>query len=79
MSESTQTQTIRGTVVKKSSKQTVRVSVKVTKIHPLYKKRYSQLRHFLVHDEADNAEVGSEVTIVACSPISKMKRWKIQA
>lgn len=68
-------QTIRGTVVKKGSTQTIRIEVKVTKVHPIYKKRYSQVRHYLAHDEADSTKIGDVVTIVPCRPISKQKRW----
>ena len=75
MSTAQQVQAVRGTVVKKSSAQTIRVSFKVTKMHPLYKKRYSQLRYFVAHDEADTAKVGDEVTIIPCRPMSKIKHW----
>jgi small subunit ribosomal protein S17 len=70
-------QTVRGTVVKVSSTQTVRVASKMTKVHPIYKKRYTRTRHFLVHDEAGKAQVGDTVTIAACRPISKSKQWRI--
>jgi small subunit ribosomal protein S17 len=73
-----QTQTVRGTVVKKSSAQTIRVAVKFTKIHPIYKKRYSRTRYYLAHDPADTTQVGDEVTLVSCRPISKLKSWTIK-
>jgi small subunit ribosomal protein S17 len=71
------TPTMKVTVVKKSSAQTIRVSLKIAKVHPIYKKRYSLTRHYLVHDEAGTAEVGQEITIVSCRPISKLKHWKV--
>jgi small subunit ribosomal protein S17 len=74
-----QTQSVRGTVVKKSSAQTVRVVVKFTKIHPIYKKRFSRTRYYLAHDPSDSAKVGDEVTLVTCRPVSKLKNWMIQA
>jgi small subunit ribosomal protein S17 len=70
-----QVQTLRGTVVKKGSTQTIRVAVKVTTVHPIYKKRSSKLRHYIAHDPSDAVKVGEEVTIVACRPISKIKHW----
>ena len=73
----THVQTVRGTVIARSSAQTVRVTAKMTKVHPIYKKRYTQTRRFLVHDEHDTAKVGDEVTIAACRPISKGKQWRI--
>lgn len=75
----TQAPTIRGTVVKKPSTQTIRVSLKVTKVHPIYKKRYSRLHYYLAHDPSDQVKVGDEVTIVSCRPISKLKHWIVQA
>lgn len=73
-----QMQTVRGTVVKKGSAQTIKVAIKVTKVHPIYKKRYSQLRHYIAHDPSDAAKVGDEVTIEACRPISKIKHWIVK-
>ena len=70
-------QPISGTVVKVSSTQTVRVSFKVTKVHPLYRKRYTLVKQFVAHDPAGTAKVGDQVTIVMCKPISKSKRWTI--
>lgn len=79
MSESSSAPTINGTVVKVSSTQTIRVSTKVTKVHPLYRKRYSQVRHYVAHDPNGTAKVGDAVTIVACRPISKTKHWIVRA
>jgi small subunit ribosomal protein S17 len=78
MNKDTHVQSIRGTIVKKCSAQTVKIATKVTKVHPLYKKRYSQVLHYLAHDPSDKAEVGQEVTIIPCKPVSKMKRWCLQ-
>ena len=72
-----QVQTVRGTVVKRSSAQTVRIETKVTKVHPIYKKRYSRTVHYIAHDEADNAVIGSEVTIQSCRPMSKNKYFVV--
>jgi small subunit ribosomal protein S17 len=73
----TSPQTIVGTVVKRGSTQTVRVAVRETKTHPVYRKRYSLVRHFMVHDPEDKARVGDRVTIANCRPISKHKHFVI--
>lgn len=78
MNNPKQVQSIQGTVVKRCSTQTIRIETKVTKVHPLYKKRYTRTRHYLAHDPADNTEIGSQVTIIACRPISKSKFWIVQ-
>jgi small subunit ribosomal protein S17 len=79
MSTTAKIQMMQGTVTKRGSIQTITVTTKVAKVHPIYKKRYSQLRHYLVHDEAGTAQVGDSVTIAACRPISKSKSWKVIA
>lgn len=70
-------QTVKGTVVKLGQPQTIRVAIKITKVHPLYKKRYTQTRFYLAHDENQTAKVGDVVTIAACRPISKTKHWQL--
>jgi len=72
-------QHITGTVVRVSSNQTIRIATKVTKVHPLYHKRYSQMKYFVAHDETNSSKVGDEVTIAMCSPISKRKHWTVVA
>jgi small subunit ribosomal protein S17 len=78
MSENKQIQTVVGTVVKKTTPQTVKVATKVTKVHPLYKKRYTLTRTYVAHDPSDSHVVGDNVTIEACRPISKSKHWIIK-
>ena len=80
MSETTdkKVQSVRGTITKISSINTVRVESKVTKVHPIYRKRYTLTRHYVAHDPKGSAQVGEEVTIVSCRPISKQKHWVIQ-
>ena len=79
MNPSKHIQQITGTVTKISSSQTAKVSTKVTKVHPLYHKRYTQNRIFTVHNPEDKAVVGQIVTIIPCRPISKSKRWTINS
>lgn len=70
-------QTFRGTVVKTAMKDTATVAVSRYVKHPKYKKYQVRTKKFLVHDPENTVKVGDEVTIVACRPISKMKRFKI--
>ena len=77
MSEQSAQQGIQATVVKVSSAQTIRVATKITKVHPLYRKRYSQVKHYVAHDPNSSAKVGDTVTIVMCRPISKNKHWTL--
>lgn len=78
MTDVKKVQTLQGVVVKHSSNQTIRVAVKLTKTHPIYRKRYSLLRHYMVHDPENSAQVDDKVTIVSCRPLSKLKHWTLQ-
>ena len=70
-------QTITGIVERIRTPHTIRVMTKVTKIHPLYRKRFTQLRRYLAHDPEGTAKVGEEVIIGVCRPISKSKHWTL--
>ena len=70
-------QPITGVIVKVSDSSTVRIATKVTKMHPLYRKRYTQTKHYVAHNPEGKAKLGDTVTIVMCRPISKTKHWTI--
>lgn len=73
----TKPQTFRGTVVKTAMKDTATVAVSRYVKHPKYKKYQVRTKKFLVHDPGNTAQVGDKVTIVACRPISKRKRFAL--
>ena len=75
----TKPQSFRGVVVKTAMKDTATVAVSRYVKHPKYKKYETRTKKFLVHDPGNTVEVGQKVTIVACRPISKLKRFKIAA
>jgi small subunit ribosomal protein S17 len=70
-------QTFNGVVVKTAMKDTATVAVNRFVKHPKYKKFQVRTKKFLVHDAGNTAKVGDKVTIVACRPISKNKRFKL--
>ena len=70
-------QSFTGTVVKTAMKDTATVRVDRYVKHPKYKKYYTRSQKYLVHNPGNTAQVGDTVTIVACRPISKMKRFAI--
>lgn len=72
-------QSFRGTVVKTAMTDTATVSVSRYVKHPKYKKYQSRTKKFLVHDPEHLAQVGDQVTIVACRPISKLKRFMVKS
>lgn len=70
-------QTMKGTVVKTAMKDTITVAVSRYVKHAKYKKFQTRTKKYLVHAPEHTLEVGDTVTIVACRPISKLKRFKL--
>ncbi len=73
----TKPQTFKGTVVKTATKDTAVVAVSRYVKHPKYKKYQARVKKHIVHDPGNTAKVGDIVTIVACAPVSKLKRFVI--
>ena len=70
-------QSFKGVVVKTAMKDTATVAVSRYVKHPKYKKYQTRTKKYLAHDPGNTAQGGDRVTIVACRPISKLKRFKI--
>jgi small subunit ribosomal protein S17 len=70
-------QTFRGVVVKTAMKDTATVAVSRYVKHPKYKKYQTRIKKYLVEDTGNTTQVGDQVTIVACRPLSKLKHFKI--
>ncbi len=70
-------QSFKGTGVKTAMTDTATVAVSRFVKHPKYKKYQTKTKKFLVHDPGNTVQVGDEVTIVACAPVSKNKSFKI--
>ncbi len=69
--------TITGKVVKICSSQTIKIETKVTKEHPIYRKRYTLNKQYTAHDGNSSVKLGDIVTIAPCRPISKTKSWQV--
>ena len=66
-----------GKVLSTSMKDTIVVSIPVVKMHPIYKKRYTQYKKCYAHIDSATQEclVGDQVKIKQAKPLSKTKRW----
>ena len=64
-------------VVKKSSDKTVIVIINRQLRHPTYGKYITRSSKFHVHDEANEAQIGDLVKIIACPRKSKTKAWRL--
>jgi small subunit ribosomal protein S17 len=70
---------LQGRVIRNSMEKTVVVEVQTTKRHPLYKKVIRTSKKYMAHDESNAIPVGAVVRIVESRPISKTKKWAVEA
>lgn len=75
--ERNQRTTVQGTVTSTKTAKTITVTVSTKRNDPLYAKRVSYTKKYHAHDEKGEAKVGDVVTIMACRPISKTKRYRL--
>jgi small subunit ribosomal protein S17 len=68
-----------GKVVSGKMDKTVVVAVQRLVKHPLYKKYIKRTSKMYAHDEKNDAREGDTVRIVETRPLSKLKRWRVQA
>ena len=67
-----------GKVVSNKMTKALVVSIDSVKVHPMYKKRFKTAKKYTVAcSDAANFPVGTEVTIVECSPVSKTIKFKV--
>jgi len=69
---------ITGTVTSNKMTKTVVVEISRKYRHPLYKKVVHSSRRIKAHDEI-GCQVGDEVQIVESRPLSRTKRWAVEA
>ena len=70
---------LEGRVISNKMDKTVVVEVQSTKRHPLYGKVIRITKKFKAHDESNSIPLGAMVKIVESRPISKTKRWMVEA
>ena len=71
--------TLEGTVVSDKMDKTVVVRVERLVRDPQYLKYVRRYSKFMAHDESNECSLGDRVRIIEHRPISKRKRWKVQA
>lgn len=68
---------IHGVVVSKSGDKTISVELVGRTVHPVYGRTMRTKTRFLVHDEMNKANIGEEVAIEECRPLSRRKHWRL--
>ena len=77
--EQRQRRVLLGTVVSDKMEKTIVVQVQRRFKHPRYRKYVSERVRYKAHDENNEAKTGDTVRIVSCRPLSRDKRWMLQA
>ena len=75
----TKKQTQTGEVVSIKMEKTIIVQVTRRVTHPFYKRIILKRKKFYAHDETSDAKLGDFVRIVEARPMSKLKRWTLDA
>ncbi len=70
---------LEGVVVSNKGDKTVVVSVERRFLHPRYRKTVRSHKKYMAHDEANACNIGDRVRIVESAPISRRKRWRMEA
>lgn len=68
-----------GRVVSDKMTKTVVVAIELRKRHPVYQKIVISTKRVMAHDESDAVRTGSLVRLVESKPLSKNKRWVVEA
>ena len=77
MEERNLRKTRQGVVTSTKMDKTIVVEAKFKEMHPIYGKYVSKTKHYHVHDEKNEFQVGDKVLIMETRPLSKTKRWRL--
>ena len=66
-----------GVVISDKMNKTVVVEIENRYSHPIYSKTLIKTKKYLAHDELEEANIGDQVLVQECRPLSKKKRWKL--
>ena len=66
-----------GIVVSNKMDKTVVVKIENRYAHPVYSKTLIKTKKYLAHDELQECNIGDQVLVEECRPLSKRKRWKL--
>ena len=66
-----------GLVISNKMNKTIVIKVENRYSHPMYSKIMVKSKKYLVHDEMETGQIGDQVLITECRPLSKRKRWKL--
>ena len=79
MNRNRKRQTLTGKVIGIKMDKTVKVRVVREIPHPVYRKRVKRYKSYLAHVASISPSLGDLVAISSTRPISKLKRWQVNA
>ena len=66
-----------GIVISNKMEKTIVVKIENRYSHPIYSKTLVKTKKYLAHDELGECNIGDQVLVQECRPLSKRKRWKL--
>ena len=66
-----------GIVVSDKMQKTIVVKIEDRYSHPIYSKTLIKTKKYLAHDELEECNIGDQVLVQECRPLSKKKRWEL--
>lgn len=66
-----------GIVISNKMQKTIVVKIENRYPHPIYFKTIIKTKKYLAHDELEQCNIGDQVLVQECRPLSKRKRWKL--
>ena len=66
-----------GIVISNKMQKTIVVKIEDRYPHPIYSKTLVKTKKYLAHDALDQCNIGDQVLLHECRPVSKRKRWKL--
>lgn len=66
-----------GIVISNKMQKTIVVKIESRYSHPIYSKILVKTTKYLAHDPEEKCNIGDQVLVEECRPLSKKKRWKL--
>ena len=66
-----------GIVISNKMQKTIVVKIENRYPHPIYSKILIKTKKYLAHDEYETCNIGDQVLVQECRPLSKRKCWKL--
>ena len=67
-----------GIVISNKMDKTIVVNVESRYSHPIYSKIMVKTKKYLAHDENQECNIGDQVLVKECRPLSRKKRWILE-